>query len=364
MRSAAIGLLVTTLACAPSLNREFREARAAAERSYSHGRYDQAARYWSDAVNHAPSSHHRNEAHYRAAASLARAGRHREAQTALATFVEKNPKSPRAPRAAYDRADIEVSHGDRETGYRLLESVFLTYPDAGVSRGALVRYLRYLEDENGLSTVRPYLDSVSKRLARTTLLETVHYLSAKTLEREGSLLAARDRFLYVAKHFPYPEGVYWDDSLANASRIEEQLGNYTAAIALLRRMLAEREPSHIQGSYERPRFSEAQYRIAELYRDRLDDPTTARKEFRRLWNRHETSVLRDDAKWNEARLAVDAGDRRVACRALRALERAYPDSRYVACASRLCPSEFDAGPRECRGYIVRQLDGEPSADSD
>ena len=70
---------------------------------------------------------------------------------------------------------------------------------------------------------------------------------------------------------PYPFGSLFDDALWHASLIEEKLGRSEAAIEQLRELLATRESSHMTGSYERPRYSPAQMRIAELYRDALHD---------------------------------------------------------------------------------------------
>src|SRR6185436_21099364 len=99
------------------------------------------------------------------------------------------------------------------------------------------------------------------------------------------------------------------------------------AIAHLRRMLAVREPSTFAGSYERLRFSPAQYRIAVLYRDALHDNASARREFHRLYADHTTSILRDDALWEEAKIALADRDQPAACSLVGTLVREFKDSR-------------------------------------
>lgn len=344
-------------ACGPSLPKDFERARSEAVRAYAHGRYEAAAGHWARAAELADSNYHRNEAWYRQAASLSRAGRHEEASATLGHLLAEAPKSDRAPRAAYDRADLEIDHGDPEEGHRMLERIIHRYPRSSSAQGALHRHLQRLEQTSGRDAMRAYLERSMPKLDRTPLAEQAHYTYARVLEADGQTRAARDRYVYVADRFGYPKGRYWDDALLAASKAEEKLGDYRAAVRVLRRMLTEREPSHLQGSYERPRYSEAQYRIAELYRDHLSDPAKARREFRRLWDRHETSLLRDDAKWNEARLASEAGDERGACRALQALRKAYPESRYVPCAHHLC-SDAKRSDRDCRSYIERELGSE------
>jgi hypothetical protein len=113
-----------------------------------------------------------------------------------------------------------------------------------------------------------------------------------------------------------------------------------------------RESSTFAGSYERPRFSPAQYRIAVLYRDALHDHAAARREFHKLYADHPTSILRDDALWQEATLARTDGDTQSACTLMAALTKDFPSSRYVACAQTLCPTAPTSSSR-CHPYITR-----------
>jgi hypothetical protein len=116
--------------------------------------------------------------------------------------------------------------------------------------------------------------------------------------------------------------------------------------------LAKRELSTMAGSYERPRFSPAQFRIAVLYRDVLGDHAAARREFHRLYVDHPTSILRDDALWEEAKLASSDGNVEDACALTTALARDFPGSRYAPCARSLCPTAALA-PGRCHAYLVR-----------
>jgi hypothetical protein len=103
-------------------------------------------------------------------------------------------------------------------------------------------------------------------------------------------------------------------------------------------LLAEREAATGLGSYERARYAEARFRIAEIQRDRLGDPSRARREFRRVFTDHPTSRLRDDALWQEALTAGRNADPADACEPLELLVGYLPDSRYAPCAPKLCAS--------------------------
>ena len=331
---------------------QFARHEAAAERAYGAGRYDEAASEWAQAARSAARSGQRDEARYRRAASLSRAGRFEQARAALEELLRDSPKGPRSARAAYDRAVLSIEHGSNGRGYVELDAMLRTYPDAGVAGAALERYLDWLLPR-GEEAVRAYLGSLAS-VEGTELGEKVLYETARSLERSSDPRAARDAFERVAARYPYPTGVLWDDALWNAADLDVKLDEPEKAIALLSQLLSRRETAYVQGSYERSRYAEAEFRIAELYRDRLADVPRARAAFERLWEAHPNSRLRDDAKWNAATLAIALGDEVGACRDLAQLVAGDPTSRYVACATKLCPSlELPGGAGACHDYVVR-----------
>jgi tetratricopeptide (TPR) repeat protein len=344
--------LALVLACAPSLPPRFEQERAAAERAYAAGRYDEAALHWQRAEQAAERKRDKNEARYRAARSLERAGRHKEAQRMLSNVGEK---SSRAARAAYDHAVIEIERGDAAKGWAELERVMRRFPASGIAPSALGRLLRRQEDQGGTARALRYLEKTRVEFRETELSERVEYAYADLLERANRTSAARDQYLLVAKRFPYPHGALWDDALWKASLLEEKLGNVPAAIQHLERMLKEMEPSSLQGSYQRPRYAAARFRIAELFRDRVRDLPRAVKEFQKVWDDHPTSILRDDALWQKARIERSLGLRSRSCSSVRRLVEDVPDSRYSACAKALCPSASVPPKSKCHAYVVRDL---------
>lgn len=357
MRRGILLAALVSAACAPTLPRPYLEARAAAERAYTSGRYDEAAEHWKEAARQAKRPRNRDEALYRVGAALDRAGRYPQAEAAYDRLLALAPHSGRAARAAYDRAVIEVEHGDSAKGYRMLDKVMRDYPRSGPAVSALHRTLLHDDQQGGPTKALAELDRLIPELDRTELSERLHFAYAEYLDKAGRTRAARDRYLYTAKRFPYPYGALWDDALYRASQDDEKLGDYRAAIAVLRRMLSHQEPSSMQGSYERPRFDQAQMLIATLYRDKLHDLAAARRAFHKVWTDHPTSLLKDDALWDEALLARKAGDGDAACSVLSTLTHGMPDSRYVPCAGELCPTAPPAPKgRSCHDYIKRQAE--------
>jgi TolA-binding protein len=228
---------------------------------------------------------------------------------------------------------------------------------SGVAGLSLRRYFAELAEHGGDQAVLDYIAQAEPALAGTELSEQLLYERARRLDALGKTAEARDAYVVVADRFPYPHGAYWDDALFHGAECEERLGKPQRALELLLRMLAAREESHLSGSYERPRFADAAYKIAELYRDGVRDPAAARRAFRAVFTDFPTSTLRDDALWQEALLARAASEAE-ACAPLALLVRDLPDSRYAPCAQQICPELRLPVSRECRDYIRRELSPE------
>ncbi len=336
--------------CAHRPPAEYARARAAAERAYSAGRYEDAANQWLTAAERAKSGRDATEARYRAAASWQRAGRDDRA-AALYAGLAADPESDRAARAAFDQAGLLLDSGDRTAGLALIDDAIRRFPQSGVARRALERRLIDLHEEGGPNAALTYLATMEPTLASTELAETVIYQRARYQQLAGTKTAARDGYLTVAQRFPYPFGAYWDDALFHAAELDVELGNPRSAIAHLQRMLEQREPTRVHGSLERPRFGPARFLLAEIYRDELHDDRAARDSFLTLVDEHPTSLLRDDALW-EAALLEREPER--ACTDLERLLREMPDSRYTPCAHQVC-NRLPASTERCRDYIADSI---------
>jgi tetratricopeptide (TPR) repeat protein len=349
----AVALSLTVSACGgPSLPPAYVKARDAAESAYSKGEFVESAEGWLSAADSAQSARDRSEARYRAAASYQRAGRVEDARKWYGVLA--NGKSERAPRATFALADLRISSGDVAGGLSDLERAIVKYPSSATAALALRRYFSALAEQGGDRAVLDYIQRAEPELDRTELAEQLLYERARRLEALGSQAEAASAYEAVADRFPYPYGAYWDDALLHGAECEQRLGKPEQALALLERMLHARETSHLSGSYERPHFADAAYRIAELYRDAKHDPEAARRAFRGVFNDYPTSTLRDDALWQEARLARGASEQ-AACEPLLLLVQTLPESRYVPCAHEICAKIARVPRRACADYIEREL---------
>ena len=355
------------VACAPTYGKPYLDAMAAGDRAFGAGRYDEAARAYDDAAAKALRVKDRDEARFLQARTYQRAEKWVEASSTFRRLAKDSPTGPRTVRAEFDIADLEIEHGNPEAGWRMLAEAARRNPTHGLARHAVVRLAQHAgEVGGGERAAEAWLRAARPTWDGTELEQVLEYEIAVSLERQERLPEARDAFLKTARAHPYPFGGLTDDAFWHAAEIDTKLGQHQQAIDLLRELLRGREsPSHTVGSYERPRFSQAQMRIAEITRDGLRDGARARVEFHRVYTDHPTSLLRDDALWAEALLARAAGDAPAACRAMSNLVDDLEDSRYVRCATLICStvkapaprSGAPAAERECPTYLAEQASG-------
>lgn len=354
---AALAACAALSACAPERGEAYLLSFAAAERAFHAGRWIEAARAWDDAAGKARRVKDRDEARFLEARCYERAEQWAEARAVYAKLIAESPSGPRTPRAVFDLAEIEIAHGDAARGYAMLDEAARRYPAHGLSRPSIRRLVQHVEDEGGPTAAIAWLDARAAAFRKTEQDEVISYERARALDRAGRKQEAHDAFLADARRHPYPFGGLTDDAFWRAAKIDEEAGRYEEAIAHLRELLSSREPSGAWASYERPRFSEAQLRIALIYRDKIKDRAAARREYEKLYALHTTTINRDDAVWGEALLARLDGDQATVCKLAKRLLDEFPESRYARCAHDLCP-DAPPGKRACADYILRELRGE------
>jgi outer membrane protein assembly factor BamD (BamD/ComL family) len=349
----AIVLLLGAAACAVSKS-EFQLASDRASAAYGRGQYLEAEQRWAEAGRIAPSERDRIEARYRAASSVERAGETARARDMLLAIAKEFRVSERAPRALIDAAELEVKLDQRDAAAAHFIECTRRYPDSGLADVGARRWLDLVSDSQETRLAR--LDELlAERAWPAALDERFLYERAAVLESLGRLDDAIVAYRAVATRHPYPFGAYWDDSLLHAAALERRAGRYREAIESIDRLLAEREGAELNGTNERYQFAPAQFEKAEILRDDLRDSKGARNAFRAVFQHFETSRLRDDALWEEAKLA--AGEGADTCEPLRLLVKNLPDSRYARCAGLLCPalSAESAALGRCASYIERDL---------
>lgn len=357
-RFAWLGLLVVSLtACGgPAYGDAWLRSFSAGRRALAAGRYADAAAQFEQATRDAIRPKDRDEARFMQARMFERLGRIDDARRTYARLVHDAPSGPRTARARFELARLAIAAGQPE-GWAELEAAIIAHPSDGAARSAILSLVAHIREESGEIVLRERLDAMLAKVVDGEGAQHLAYERARSLHRSGALSDAHGAFIETARRNPVPHGNLTDDAYFRASVVAEELGDPARAIADLRELLDSREVSWFGQSYERPRYPLAQMRIAELYRDQLHDLRTARIEFRRLSETHTTSILCDDALWQEALASYRLGEPIEACEATQRLIERYPQSRYRGCLSALCATRR-GGPVEssCPDYLRSQLE--------
>ncbi|AKV03055.1 hypothetical protein AKJ09_09718 [Labilithrix luteola] len=372
MKRASALLLAALVggACAPNRGEAYEKSLAEARRAIHAGHFDQAATHFDEASKSARIPRDAVYTRYEAALAWARSGNVGRARSELHAIAQARPASEYSAQAAYKAAELTLGV-DEEAGYRELEQVIIDYPQSGVARVALGRILRHDEETGGEAAALARLERLAPRIVEPDkdpknvgITEAIVYERAKRLADQGKTVEARDAMLDVANRWPYPFGAYFDDALFRASELESKLGHPQKAIEHLERLLSHRESSSMLGTYERPRYSPAMFRIADIYENDLHDRGKTRETLHRFYKEFTTSPRRAEALWREADLWRKDGNTEVACDRLATLTKEFPDSRYVPCAPLDCPNlkrpEKSKAPKECHAYITREPGSERS----
>jgi TolA-binding protein len=357
-RLAACALLVAlTIGCGTVGGTPFVRAYAAGDRAYTAGRFAEAAQAYEEAAKIAERDRDKEEALFAAADSLYRGGDEDGALKLFDQLAAVRPAAERTYYAAFRAARIRIARGQVKEGYAALAKVFAEAPESGVAHQALRKVVRHVEDTDGKAAALKYEEGLYPTFEGTRLGEEILYdVSLRKIDI-GDANGALAGFLQCADKYPYPSGALFDDALFHASLLHEQLGNAPAAIDDLRRLLAVREKSDLNGTYDRPRMGPAQFRIAELQRDKLGDHPSARASFRKVYDDFPKSLLRPKALFFEAKLAHDDGDEPGACAVAKKLLAEFSDSRWARKADDTCAAVKDQAEKLRRERAERRKKG-------
>jgi len=353
----ALGALA---ACGGARAGDYERALAEAHRASSAGRFAEAADAYARAGTATNAARGKQHAALFAAVERARAGEVARALTELDALAKASPPTDVSAEAEYKAARLRLRTGAVERGRAELEAFLPRHPESPLALSAFAQVIRFKEESSGEAGARATVEGLAAKVPEGTPLgQRIAY--ERALRTEG-LPARRDALIAHADRFPYPRGSYWDDALFRAAELEETLGRPREAIALLTRLLAERETSDVIGSYQRPRYTPAKLRVARL-QEKLGDREGARRTLHELYANFRSSELRDDALWNEARLFREDRQPAEACDRLRTLVSELRDSRFVPCASALCPEivrpKDSRAPKACHSYLLREATASP-----
>ena len=326
---------------------------AAAERAETAGRHDEAARDFDRASRDEAPPRERAHAAFLSALESIRAGDVADGAKRLEAIAKT--RGEHAAEARWQLVVLDLATGAPATKSEL-DDLLRAFPNDGVAYPALRARLRLARASGGEAEALAVLRALQPAVATTESAPRVAYEIAESLAALGKLAEARDAFVEVARKWPYP-GEYFDDALWRASELDEALSRYRDAVDDLERMLSVLESSTWPGTYVRPRFPDAGWRIAVLFRDKLGDADKAVAAFDRYVSEFPNDIRRAEALWEAAKILRAHGDESGACARLERIASIAPDSRYVPCAAERCSGahvpKASHAPSTCRAYLTR-----------
>ncbi|MBI2896311.1 MAG: STAS/SEC14 domain-containing protein [Deltaproteobacteria bacterium] len=329
-----MGASALALGCgaAPSLPRGYELALRRAEGLERDGRHSAAAdAYAQSRLRCGGRADLCARAAVREAAERERAGEPDRARRSYLEAARRWPHDREAPRALRRAARIDLVQGRADDGRSLLRAAISRYPDHGDAAAALRDLLQSVEDREGEAAALAEATSLDRvaRVRSSALGDNVLYAIAALRIRLADPAAAERALVDLVDRYPYPRGGLWDEALWLLADLAEVRRDFRAVVRWLERMVAVQESSSIVGSYNLPRFDDAELRIARTWLGPLGDARRAVRAAERLRDRYPDSVLRDDAIVLQARAEEALGHHERACALRSVLAREDPHSRYL-----------------------------------
>ncbi len=300
LRALALSGALLSVACARPRPAAYTEAAARASRAAHAGRHDEAATRWTEAAPLADRARDVDDARYRAADALVRAGRLDRALEAFDALARDGSHPPIAARASLEAALLRLQRDrgdDRARAVASLDALVAEHPQRGTGRRALDHRLRLFDEgRDGLGAVawlRARLTDT--RLRDTDLDPAVAHLLAARLAALGDRDAATRLWQDLFSRRGFGHNPHWDDGHLALARVRLEMGDPRGAVAALDALFAPWTTSWFVGSYTGPRMPEAAMLRARIYRDELHDTARAAEAYRFVFDRLTHSTLRDDA---------------------------------------------------------------------
>lgn len=261
-----------------------------------------------------------------------RAGR---IDAAIATYLAIPPRTADDPTTAstalYRAGELLLKQDKVVDAWTALWKVVTDFPDEALA-GDAVKTLVADGRRRDAPALADQLAKLITALAETQVADNLVWWLADLTEHELANKAAA-RALYDRIPGDWPSSGFRDDARWNAARLSRELGDPRGAADRLRALLATREVAIGPGSYFSIWLDDAQLLIGKIFRDDLGDLPSAIAAFRQLPKDYPASILKDDALYELAVTLDKAHDTAGACRAIAALRKQSPDSKYIDDAS-------------------------------
>jgi len=228
--------------------------------------------------------------------------------------------------ALYRGGRVYLELDDAKRGYTLLWRAVTNYPDEEFAGDALKIVVRDGRRRNP-QELHAELAKLAPALSERAIADNLLYHMADLAEHElGDPSLALGYYDLIVQR--YATGGLIDDALWHGARLARKAGDAAGAVRRLRELQSTREVAFGTGSYLSIWHDDGQLELGRVLRDDLHDLSAAARAFHRLPEKYPASVLRDDARFEEASTLAELGDREGACHVLDRLASKHPDSKY------------------------------------
>lgn len=269
------------------------------------------------------------------AETLDHAGRAEAIDTYLAIPDKARDDDATASIALFRAGELLLRAGRTKEAWTALWRTVTAYPDEASAADAL---RAVLTDGRGRDprALAEQLQELVTQLATTEVADNLIWSLADLAEHELTNPESA-RALYDRIPVDYPNSGLRDDARWHGARISRVIADPAGAVTRLRGLLATREVAFGAGSYFSVWLDDAQLELGRVLRDDLADLPAAIAAFERLPKDYPASILKDDALYELAITRERGRDHAGACATMNKLAAQAPDSKFLKRGELECP---------------------------
>ncbi len=233
---------------------------------------------------------------------------------ARAAYQRMCARKPPVVRACFDYARLMFETASPKEARAVAIWTISHFPDEGLAVSMVKQLARSYADNGEIPPGIRDLSSLEEALRTNAIDDSLLYEIAR-LYREGKDATLETRTLEViVSRFDRWSSQVWDDALWRLAAIAREEDRTRDEIQWLERLLSEKESSRLLGSYNSPYHDDTMLRLGEIYlaEKRYDD---AYRMFIEL-SEFKTSRMTDDGLFSAAKVEIERGNLKNACRLL------------------------------------------------
>lgn len=323
------------------------------DRQADHGAWDEAAARYADLQPDAPNDHFKRYIDLRLAWIAEQRGDLPDAVTRYQAIWSDPARDEFTGQALFRAAAIlyrdPARQQDALDAWTRLLSALPESPAADKALYAIEDHHRRLPD---LPALLAFVEDRYKLLKDTPMGDNLLALRARLLLELDDPQGAEATWHHLLKH--HADSTLTDNARWSLADLYAQQQRWDEALTQLRFLTEDQDTSWYVGDYNSSYVDDARYKMGLIFLEDLQRWDDAIEQFTRFYTEFDTSLLRDDARWNVIQAQLGRGDGAAAARTCDALAEAEPESRWVRRCQAL-QRDLQAGrpPQDLRAPAAR-----------